>query len=286
MHLICVCVCILCICVCLFIHLMCVCVCVCVFMYAFDVCVFMYACSVHVFQHTLLSMCMHSCLPSAKPTRTSHGKLPSVDYSLPCRWAASWVFSVLQPGVSVIQRDPDTTRHCGATRWLPCGQAEHASPQGLQGNVVWPRALHWILNNNDKEDFYSAPSYLGSKIYTRTLSSLLQNFCISQLLQGFFFWPRKVRCMDWYCPCFFFIGYPENAKCPPDKNCVSCSRHKISQKLAYLSVKMMLLIQEHKFVRKVADLSVWELHISFKGIGLSGKFPISVYQNCISRSKV
>ena len=40
---------------------------------------------------------------------------------------------------------------------------------------------------------------------------------------------------------YFSIGYPENAKCPPDKNGVSCSSHKVIGKLAYLGVKMTSL---------------------------------------------
>ena len=36
---------------------------------------------------------------------------------------------------------------------------------------------------------------------------------------------------------FFFIGYPENAKYPPDKNCVSFSGRKFVRKLAYPGVR-------------------------------------------------
>ena len=54
----------------------------------------------------------------------------------------------------------------------------------------------------------------------------------------------------------FFIGYPENAKYLPAKNCVSHSSHKIVGKLAYLSVKMVSLYQKHKIVVKVANIGV------------------------------
>ena len=53
-----------------------------------------------------------------------------------------------------------------------------------------------------------------------------------------------------------FIGYPENAKYPPDNNCISCSRHKIVWKLAYLGVEITLLILKHKIVRKVSFFGV------------------------------
>ena len=73
-----------------------------------------------------------------------------------------------------------------------------------------------------------------------------------------------------------FIGYLQNAKYPLDKNCVSCSGHKMVWKLAYRGVKMVSFIQEQKIVMKVAYLSVSKLHTSFKGIKLSGKLPILV----------
>ena len=58
-----------------------------------------------------------------------------------------------------------------------------------------------------------------------------------------------------------FKRYPENAKHPPDKNCASCSSHKIIRKLAYLGVKMASLNQKNKIVMKVANLSVSKLRI-------------------------
>ena len=73
-----------------------------------------------------------------------------------------------------------------------------------------------------------------------------------------------------------FIGYPENAKYPPDKNCISCSRYKTVLKLAYLSVKMAPLYQKDKTVMKVSNLSVSKFQISFKDIKSSGKWLISV----------
>ena len=51
---------------------------------------------------------------------------------------------------------------------------------------------------------------------------------------------------------FIFIQYPENAKYPPDKNCMPCSRHKIMWKLAYLIVKMTSLIQKLEIVRTIS----------------------------------
>ena len=77
-----------------------------------------------------------------------------------------------------------------------------------------------------------------------------------------------------------FIGYLENAKHPPNKNCVSCSKHKIVWKL--FGVKMMSHFQKHKIVMKVAYLDVSKFHISFKGIKSSGKLPILVKENCVS----
>ena len=67
------------------------------------------------------------------------------------------------------------------------------------------------------------------------------------------FWPR-LCCVNWYYPFFYhlFTGYPENAKYPPDNNCISCSRHKIVWKLAYLGVRITLLFLKHKIVRKVS----------------------------------
>ena len=56
----------------------------------------------------------------------------------------------------------------------------------------------------------------------------------------------------------------ENAKYAPDKNCVSCSRHKITWKLACLCVEKTSLIQKQK---------------------PSGKLPILVYENFVSHSK-
>ena len=63
-----------------------------------------------------------------------------------------------------------------------------------------------------------------------------------------------------------FIENMVNAKHSPDKNCASCSRHKIVWKLAYLNVEMTSLVQEHKNVKKVAYLGVSKLRISFKSI--------------------
>ena len=74
------------------------------------------------------------------------------------------------------------------------------------------------------------------------------------------------------CCCFcFFMWYQEKAKYLPDKNCISCSRHKIVLRLAYFGVKMTSLFQEHKTVRKAAYLGKLELCISFKDIKSSGK---------------
>ena len=50
----------------------------------------------------------------------------------------------------------------------------------------------------------------------------------------------------------FFIGYLGNAKYPPNKNCVSCSSHRVVLKLAYLNVKITLLDQKRKVIVKVA----------------------------------
>ena len=69
----------------------------------------------------------------------------------------------------------------------------------------------------------------------------------------------------------FFIGYPENVKYPPNKNCLSCSSHKIIRKRVYLSVKMTSLDQKHKTVMKVACLGVSQLCISFKYIKIIRK---------------
>ena len=73
-----------------------------------------------------------------------------------------------------------------------------------------------------------------------------------------------------------FIGYLEDAKYPPDKYYISCSRHKILWKLAYLSVKMTSLDQKHKIIINFANFGVSKLHISFQDIKLSGKLPILV----------
>ena len=74
----------------------------------------------------------------------------------------------------------------------------------------------------------------------------------------------------------FFIGYPENAKYPPNKNCVSCPSRKIVGKLVYLSGKIKSLDQEHKIIMKVANHGVSKLCIWFKDIKSLGKLPISV----------
>ena len=87
----------------------------------------------------------------------------------------------------------------------------------------------------------------------------LQNFCPGWYLAIFFFFSDQGRPAALTSTIRLFIGYLENAKYPPDKNCVSCSRHKIVGKLAYLGVKMTSLVQEHKNVVKVAYLSVSEL---------------------------
>ena len=81
-------------------------------------------------------------------------------------------------------------------------------------------------------------------------------------------------CVVWYHP--FFMRFPENAKYPPDENCLSCSSHKIMWKLVCLGVKMMSLDQKHKIIMKVANRSVSNLCISFKDIKSSGKLPVSV----------
>ena len=73
-----------------------------------------------------------------------------------------------------------------------------------------------------------------------------------------------------------FLGYPENAKYLPNKNCISCSNHKIMSKLAYLSVEMMSLDQKHKNHHESCSICVPKLRLSFKGIKSSGKLPISM----------
>ena len=75
---------------------------------------------------------------------------------------------------------------------------------------------------------------------------------------------------------FVFLGYPENAKYPPDENVVSCSSHKMVGKLAYLGLKMTSLNHKHKIVVKVASIGVSKLHISLKDLKLSGKLPFLV----------
>ena len=75
---------------------------------------------------------------------------------------------------------------------------------------------------------------------------------------------------------FVFIEYPEIAKCPPDKNGVSCSRHKLVRKLAYLGVKMSSLYQKDKIITRVANINVSKLRISLKDIKSSGKLPFFV----------
>ena len=72
-----------------------------------------------------------------------------------------------------------------------------------------------------------------------------------------------------------FIGYQENEKYSPDKNCVFCSSHKIILKLAYHAVKMTSLDKKHKIVMKVASLGVSKLRISFTDVKSSGKLPIT-----------
>ena len=57
---------------------------------------------------------------------------------------------------------------------------------------------------------------------------------------------------------------------------LSRSSHNIVRKLAYLGAKMTSFDQKHKNVMKVANIGVSKLRISFKGIRLSGKLPISV----------
>ena len=85
--------------------------------------------------------------------------------------------------------------------------------------------------------------------------------------------------------CFFFIQNPQNAIYPCDKNCLSCSCHKIVWKLAYLSVKMMPLNQKDKIVMKVANLGVSKLCILFKDIKSSGKLHILKIAQVVSKSR-
>ena len=120
--------------------------------------------------------------------------------------------------------------------------------------------------------------------FKMVMLSLSQNFCASQLLAvlGFLLFVAKESMLCLLVLSFFFIGYSENAKHPPDKNWVSCSSHKIVWKHAYLSVKMMSLDQKQKIVIEVANLSVLDSHILFKDIKLSGKLPISVKENWVS----
>ena len=121
-------------------------------------------------------------------------------------------------------------------------------------------------------------SHPGKDIRADYILLLSLNFCISQFLTilEFLLLLVKERVVRRLVLSAFFTGYPENTKYPPDKNCVSCSSHKIVRKLAYLGVKMMSLNQKHKTVMSVANLGVSKLHISFKGIKSSGKLPISV----------
>ena len=77
-------------------------------------------------------------------------------------------------------------------------------------------------------------------------------------------------------PSVFFVGYPENAKLLPHKNCVSCSRYKIIWKLASCSVKMTSLVKKHKNIMKVAYRDISKLCISSEGIKFSAKLPIFV----------
>ena len=109
------------------------------------------------------------------------------------------------------------------------------------------------------------------------ISLPLQIFCFSQFLaiSLFLFFLAKESMLCRLVLFFFFIGYQENAKYPPNKSCVSCSSHKIIWKLVYLGIEMTSLDQKHNIVRKVANLCVSKLCISFKDIKSSGELPIS-----------
>ena len=88
--------------------------------------------------------------------------------------------------------------------------------------------------------------------FSKTLPS--QNFYVSWFLTIFRFLFLTKESMLHQLKLYFFLffllffltEYPENAKYPPDKNCESCSRHKIIWKLAHLSIKMTSLIQNTK----------------------------------------
>ena len=73
----------------------------------------------------------------------------------------------------------------------------------------------------------------------------------ADLLETCCFWPRKVCHGDWYYPPFFFIGYPENTKYLPNKNCISCLRQKAFGNLPISVYKWCHLFRNIKIVRKV-----------------------------------
>ena len=85
------------------------------------------------------------------------------------------------------------------------------------------------------------------------VSSSSRNFCVSQFMAIFeflfFLTMESVMCRLVLSRSFYilFCRVPrENVKYPTDKNCISCSRHKIVWKLVCLGVKMTSLVHKHK----------------------------------------
>ena len=103
-------------------------------------------------------------------------------------------------------------------------------------------------------------------------SSMSRSFCTSWF--QIFSVSSQGKHAAWIHTIHFFIEYSQNAKHPPDKKYVSCSSRKIVRKLAYLAVKMTSLDLKLQIVMKVPNLRVSKLHISFRDIKLSEKFPI------------
>ena len=156
----------------------------------------------------------------------------------------------------------------GYTEWLPLSQlapldtdVNQSLPYQVSGmlalSVNW---IQWIVCLGSAEE-KARQQITGVNTWfipIVVIATFLHESIFGNLQISVVFWPGKACCVD--VNIHVFIGYPENAKYPPDKNCVSSSSHKIVWKLGCLSVKVMSLNQKHKIVRKVAYLGVRKLH--------------------------
>ena len=136
----------------------------------------------------------------------------------------------------------------GAKCFLPELGFEHAAlTQDMQRYAIYhvynTHPCHLVHHVHTLKDMQYIKDVFALKQYISAVAEILCKFFLGGDFQ-FFVVSDQGKHTALISTIHFFTGYMENAKYPPDKNCVSCSRHKIIWKLAYLRVRKLCILFE------------------------------------------